>query len=229
MSERHGFFGQIEPPTTTGLLGQMPVIGGLFQLGQLYGGQPSFTQQMRDSDARYMAARRSGVPLADALRVEPGDVNLMMGMTSPVRAFHGSPNAFSRFDIARAGSTTDAGQLGRGHYFSTDPRVAQSAAHRYEVDLNLSNPLTLQMPNFRTDKTNLLRRALGLPADAGPESITRAMRAAGHDGVVLDYSPTGYMHREVMTPDSSLIDIVRRYGILGPTAGAAGYGLLGDQ
>lgn len=128
-----------------------------------------------------------------------------------IKAYHGSPSLFDRFDIARAGTTTDRGLLGLGHYASTDPRVAAKYAHRYEVDADLKNPLRLSMPDFRTDKAKLAREALGLPPSATSQEITNAARAKGYDGVILDYSPTGYKQQELAVFGDDGIQILRKY------------------
>lgn len=150
---------------------------------------------------------------------------LMQQLGAPprgIRAYHGSPHDFDKFDVSKAGATTDEGQLGRGLYFSTDPRVAEAFPHKYEANVHLQQPLTLDMDDLgRLDKRPLMRQALSLPPDADAAAITSALRARGHDGVVLDYAPTGYAHREVMALDDSIIDILRKYGIVLPAGGGA--------
>jgi hypothetical protein len=160
---------------------------------------------------------------ADTMRSRAGDLaGLLMGGSYAmppmqnaagmgIRAYHGSPNSFERFDLSRAGTTTDQGLLGLGHYASTDPRVAAKYAHRYEVDADLKNPLRLSMPDFRTDKAKLAREALGLPPSATSQEITNAARAKGHDGVILDYTPTGYKQQELAVFGDNGIEILRKY------------------
>jgi hypothetical protein len=133
--------------------------------------------------------------------------------TGPIRAYHGSPHDFDRFDLSRAGTTTDSGHLGRGLYFSTDPRVAERAAHKYEVEVGLASPLEVSLPDFRTDKRHVVREALGLSSDADAAAVTAALKHRGHDGVLLDYSPTGYNAKEVMAADDRLVSILRKYGV----------------
>jgi len=162
-----------------------------------------------------------------------------------IRAYHYSPNDFTKFDPAKIGSSTDPGMMGRAVYFSTDPAVAKSGPHRYEVDLNVKTPLALEhAPDWRTStKSDLAGEALGIPPpEAGmlalgknsptltewqkwSESIAEEARKRGHDAAVLDYSPAGYRHQEIAVYDPSIIEILRKYGIIGPVA--AGGGLLG--
>ena len=124
---------------------------------------------------------------------------------APVRAYHGSPSEFQQFDVAKSGSATDAGWLGKGGYFSTDARVAEKSAHQYAAEIGLKNPLRLKMPDWKTDKKSVVRDALGLPKASTAEEVTAAARAKGHDGVVLDYSPAGYMHQEIAVFDNAAV------------------------
>lgn len=140
-------------------------------------------------------------------------------MGAGIRAFHGSPHDFDKFDMDKAGTTTDPGALGRGLYFSDDPSVA-SRDHNYEVDLAIETPLVLEMPDFKTRKVDLVSERLGLtpPQESADfpewaESAALAAKSRGHDSVVLDYSPTGYDAREIAVFDDSLISIVRKYGV----------------
>lgn len=122
---------------------------------------------------------------------------------------HGSPNAFTQFDQSKTGTTTDAGWLGRGTYFSTDPNVSAPSLHRYEAELGVKSTLELKLPDFRTDKRDIVRAALGLPKSATADEITAAARSKGYDSISLDYSPTGYNHREIVVFDTSSIKSVR--------------------
>lgn len=144
-------------------------------------------------------------------------------------AYHGSPNSFDQFDMNYAGTTTDPGQLGRAHYFSTDASVPKSYPHKYEARINLKNPLKISLPNFRTDKSDVVRDALGLERSSPSKSVTDAATEKGFDGVILDYSPTGYEHQEIAVFDDSLIDILKKYGLVGLLGGGAAMGAAGDK
>lgn len=165
---------------------------------------------MLDAGAIGAAAGRGGLKAVGQM---PGD-RLMMGADGsgfpppvPSRLYHGTDAKFGAFDDAYIGSATDAGMLGRGHYFSTDPNIGRTSKRVLSVDASVENPLKIEMPDFRTSKEALVRDALGLPADTPPEMVTRALRERGHDGVVLDYSPTGYKHQEVMVPSAGQVKI----------------------
>lgn len=162
--------------------------------------------------------------LAAAAGVVPGGRLITKGakeLAQPIRGYHGSPNQFDKFDIGKAGTTTDQGELGRALYFGTDPNVAANRPHKYEAAVSLENPLNLTMPNFRTNKSSIIREALGLPPTATSEEITQAATRRGHDGVILDYSPTGYAHKEIAAFSDKAIEILRKYGLLPVAAGGA--------
>lgn len=99
----------------------------------------------------------------------------------PLVVYHGTDNDFSAFNMEKIGSATDAGDLGRGFYFSTDPRVIGQRKVGMPAYLRAENPLRVEMPNFRTDKRSLVPRDL-----------------ADYDAVILDYTPTGYLHKEIL-------------------------------
>lgn len=154
------------------------------------------------------------------------------GATQPIRAYHASPNMFDKFDLSKAGTTTDAGELGRALYFTTDGAIAVSPPfagagtkmpHRYEVAISAKNPMAMEFPNWNTDKAKLIREKLNLPRDASAEEVAAKVQALGHDAVMLDYSPVGYDAKEVAVFRDDIIDILRRYGLFGlGMMGAAG-------
>lgn len=138
-----------------------------------------------------------------------------------IKAYHGSPHDFEAFDLAKAGTTTDAGQMGKALYFGTDPRVAANAAHKYEVKISAKNPLTVSMPDWRTYKGDVVTETLGLPKGSSADDIAKAARSRGHDAIEMDYSPAGYQHKEIAVFDDKLVEIVRKYVIAGLTIDAA--------
>lgn len=149
------------------------------------------------------------VALGNALGL--GDPMQTDGPARAVQAFHGTNALFDAFDASKMGSATDSGFLGRAFYFSTDPRVAESSKYTVEADVGLNNPLSIALASFRDDKRDIVRKALGLPSDATAEEVTKAARERGHDGVELDYGPTGYHHKEIAAFDADKIrDIKRR-------------------
>ena len=125
-----------------------------------------------------------------------------------VMAYHGT-NAppFQRFDPSRRGSSTDDGFLGAGFYASTDPAVGRASKTTLRLIVRLERPLRLTMPTWEADKRRLVNDALGTRGLRG-EAITREAERHGYDGVVLDYSPLGYRHQEVVAFDPDEIEVV---------------------
>lgn len=125
-------------------------------------------------------------------------------------AFHGSPHSFDKFQIGKSGTTTDSGFLGRGLYFSTDQNVAAPFANKYSVKLKLGSSLHLEMTTWGGDKKKLIRDALGLSLNVTAEQVSKAARDRGFDSVILDYSPLGYKHQEIVVFDESMVSIVKK-------------------
>lgn len=125
-----------------------------------------------------------------------------------LRLYHGADVEFERFDPARIGTTTDAGLLGHGFYFSTDPAIARTHKYRMVVDVTLRNPLRIQFPRWGASKTTLVNQALGTNVGEG-KPLSRAVKQAGYDGVILDYKPVGYRHQEVVVFSPKTIQQVK--------------------
>lgn len=121
--------------------------------------------------------------------------------------YHGTDVVFERFDTERIGTRTDAGLLGRGFYFSTDPAVANTWDHRVTARVELEHPLRLALPTWSTSKRRLVEKSLGL-SQVSSDQLSRALAESGYDGVVLDYSDLGYPHQEIMVMDPAAIEIL---------------------
>jgi hypothetical protein len=146
-----------------------------------------------------------GDPYAPAAEAAPAR---KAEQAAPITAYHAAEQPFASFDPTRMG-TNDPGHLGQGFYFSTDPAIGRSSPTTLAADLNVQNPLKVSLPDFKTDKQVIVRDALRLSGDASAQDVTSALVAKGHDGVMLDYSPTGYTHQEIMVPDAGQIQNVR--------------------
>ena len=116
---------------------------------------------------------------------------------NPILGYHGTDVQFPAFSDEKA-QQRDEGWLGKGHYFSTDQNVARANKYVAETELHVKNPFHLKLPSFSTDKRELIREALKLPAKATSEEVTKKLKSLGYDGVVLDNSPTGYNAKEVL-------------------------------
>ena len=103
------------------------------------------------------------------------------------------------------------GCSGRG---STRPPIPKSAAPRrprWSSPSASSAPSGSSLPSWSADKSRLVNDALGTHGLRG-HAITVEAERQGYDGVVLDYSPVGYRHQEVVAFDRDQIQI------LGPVA-----------
>lgn len=296
-------------PYRNGLLSGGPTLGGL--LGAVMS-QPGIMQQMANPPT--LAQIRDGSADISA------PMGLMMGMVSPspgggIRAFHGSPFRFDRFDSARINSGEGAQAYGHGLYFVDDLPVARayrddlsagygilglsprgavereiqswlqnarndagfmparyditdwlrgrslgdhsasdvSAAltnmlgrvnhgHVYEVNLGVDPARMMALDEGRqTAQVVQSLRSMGLPDNLpsgrhytrelarrgmAPEQTADALLNAGIPGMRYRPGPNEPNHYVMFPGQDNLIQIIRRYGILGP---AAGYGLLGGQ
>lgn len=193
---------------------------------------PQFDPTMRGARDYALDPRSVGnqIVMNMATSAAPVDVRGGARAVQGVRAFHGSPHRFDRFDLSRAGTTTDAGELGRAVYFTTDSATGMNPPfagpgtkwpNRYEVNLRVQNPLEIEMTNWSQNKRHIVTDALNLPRTASAEEIAAAAQARGHDSVRLDYSPVQYRVQEWAVFDDNLIDILRRYGLLGMLGGGA--------
>jgi len=182
----------------TGLPAKNPVQGGVlnpasapYQEGYEQGEPVAIASMALPA---YATALRAGAPKAyNALE----NYMVKSGGMIPLEAYHGTNTKFNKFDDVLA-NTRDEGWLGKGHYFSTDPNVARANKYVANVDLEANKPYELSMPNFSTDKRELIRSALNLEKTASAKDVTNKLKELGHDSVVLDYSPTGYNNKEVL-------------------------------
>ena len=138
-----------------------------------------------------------------------GDSKVVDKDGEPLVVYHGTASSFESFDLRKVGSATDSGSLGSGFYFSSDPQVVERRQLGMAVYLSLSNPLIIKMPDFKTEKLDLVTSLLGVANTGLNAETSNAIREAaiskGYDGVILDYSPTGYQHREFVVFDSTQI------------------------
>ena len=149
-------------------------------------GQPMFVpQSVQSADGREMApmprsfgeaGQRMSAVLRGDVEPTPGEqmgMNVVRGFTegpASIRAFHGSPHKFDRFDISRIGTGDGAQAYGHGLYFAGNEGVARSYKGKdggiYEVNLN-TNPEKLLDFN--------------LPLNEQPQAIQEAFNKAAPD------------------------------------------------
>jgi hypothetical protein len=125
-----------------------------------------------------------------------------------ILAYHGTNFKFDTFKKSKIGSATDLGDLGYGFYFSTDPTIGSNKKYIIKVNLKLQNPLLLKLPDFRTEKRNLIINYLNIKRDISSKEITKLVKQKGFDGIILDYSPTGYNHSEILIFEPNQIKII---------------------
>jgi hypothetical protein len=145
----------------------------------------------------------------------------------PKVVFHGTNVDFAHFDESKVGSSWDAGKLGKGFYFSTDPRLSGSyamnaraktrddAAHVMPVYLRIEHPLEIGPLDFKAgenlwDKLRDFSEQAGIDIDpvsdpssnqpnpAWSEPFRDALKRFGYDGVKLNFSDG---HQELVAFD----------------------------
>lgn len=118
-----------------------------------------------------------------------GDSKVVDEQGRPLVMYHGTNSNFEKFDKSKIGTTTDDGFLGRGFYFSTDPNVTRSKTVSMPTYLLSNNPAVEKLKKWEQDKKELFHGKV----------------TSKHDSVILDYSPVGYNHKEVMVKEPTQI------------------------
>ena len=124
------------PPAGAGLLGLGPV--GRSTVDMVSNPDPSFSplasrERMTPQaavGALMMGKRKPTVaelPAAEERAETLVDAGMAVaGATNPIRAFHGTPHSFDRFDLSKIGTGEGAQAYGHGLYFAGDEAVARS-------------------------------------------------------------------------------------------------------
>jgi hypothetical protein len=114
-----------------------------------------------------------------------------------IKAYHGTPNKFDKFDLDKIGSTSDSGMFGKGFYFTEDQALAETYAKKdgrvIEAELNLKNPYIINsqddIPNIdvpRNTKEDLKN------ADKNYSRLfTEKLQSQGYDGVIDNMTSGG--------------------------------------
>lgn len=116
---------------------------------------------------------------------------------------------FARFDPALIGSSTDDGHMGAGFYFSTDTKIKMNSRTLITAKVTLQSPLTVKCTSWFVSKWKTVCAAVGLQCELRGQALTDELKKLGFDGVILDYSPLGYCHQEVMVIDADNITILQ--------------------
>ena len=119
--------------------------------------------------------------------------------SDPLVLYHGSKNKFDSFDTKKKGSATDSGLRGRGFYFSTNLRTAQSyGQHVYEVYLKIEKPFDMLSFNSLEEIIELLEIDSSIMYERGRGTkfhsisvsssfsgvFSGAVRELGYDGII---------------------------------------------
>ena len=129
---------------------------------------PSWMDQaLADQAQAHAAYQQGGVP-AMMQNIDTGiDLASGFGGGGTIRAYHGSPHNFERFDFSKIGTGEGAQTYGRGLYFAGAEPTAMSykppSGKMYEVDINANpehfldwdKPLSEQHPKVQEAANNL--------------------------------------------------------------------------
>jgi len=83
----------------------------------------------------------------------------LAGVKKKIIAYHGTPHKFDKFKLEKSGSQNNAGDFGRGLYFSTDKKVAETYANGSDgyiltVELDVKNPYKIDYEKYSEYKMN---------------------------------------------------------------------------
>lgn len=141
----------------------------------------------------------------------------------PMVVYHGTRDKsnFSVFDYNKAGVGNDWGLFSRGFYFSPNVRTADGYrgidGNRYDVFLNLQNPLYVNDFNSKTELADyldisdsiLFDQSIGYTVSYGfGGTMTSAVIEKGHDGVIVIPKGTNTI-QEIVAYEPNQIKSVR--------------------
>ena len=146
-----------------------------------------------------------------ALPVEQGGLGLPANNTYidranapgmyPTDVYHFTNSRFSEFDPKSIGSATDEGWLGSGFYTTTDKKLGDNWNKQVSMPLRVADQNNLEVPytNLGQDKRSNVSSALGEMGNMTPIEVNDALDRLGKTGITMDYSPSGYLHKEIMS------------------------------
>lgn len=108
------------------------------------------------------------------------------GPVNLTTVYHGSPNAFDKFDMSRVGSGEGTAAYGHGAYFSVDPKEAQAygphihAAEAPENVLDIHAPVSAQPPSVQ-------QAVQGIPGKLGGDVYGELTRRLGSQAAASAY------------------------------------------
>ena len=139
------------------------------------------------------------------------------GGGEPLVVYHGTPNGkFWTFDKNRIGETWNADES--GFFFTNDRKIAEDYTKPYfrestadpnlfAVYLSIRNPLVVDAKWWKANfgRSDIYRHDAIEIWDTEQRTILEAMRAGGHDGVIINPNPMGGAAKMYMVPEPTQI------------------------
>jgi hypothetical protein len=130
-------------------------------------------------------AREMAASVPDLLADEAGALKLPGG--GPIRAYHGSPHDFDRFDSSKIGTGEGVQAYGHGLYFAEEPSVAQSYRDQSGVSYWANDKKLGTVGELRNDPVALAAHFLyeGKGAEGAREQLRSSVEShmAGNYGI----------------------------------------------
>jgi hypothetical protein len=229
--------------------------GAAQRAGQAAMSGPNFTQKFlagqvdpSSEEAAVGGLGAAGYAMTGGLAGAPvrnGEAILGAG---PIRAYHGSPHDFERFDLSKIGTGEGAQSQGAGLYFTDSQRLASAyrkpdlmnaehqrgTGHMYEVELAADPEHFLAWDKPHAEQSPAVQAALatrGISDGASGQEIynavggPQALKEAGIPGTT--YGRDG--NRGYVTFSDDIVSILRKYGLAGLLGGGAAAGALNQD
>lgn len=178
------------------------------------------------------------------------------GATNPVKSLHGTSSSFTKFDPIKRGANFNDPISKSATFFADNEKFARQYGEQVvEARLRAKSPLTINAEKELASEWKIAKEVSGYRgtfkdwlktnAPDGPygfyemglmNSAIADAKAAGKDLVTFDFGKLtdpkiGPLQKVHAVLDDNIIDIIRRYGLLGMLGGgaAAGGGLLSQE
>lgn len=116
------------------------------QLGNAYPNAKKFAEMLRANIAQNVPTQAE---LENPDYMQQRALNYMSPMAGAIKAYHGTPHEFDRFDMSKIGTGEGAQAYGHGLYFAENPNVAES--------YSLIEPKELKNPFSQEDYQSLVK------------------------------------------------------------------------
>jgi hypothetical protein len=189
-------------------------VGALDYMGKTLRGEEDLRDPVTGgftNEAYGAAGTLAGVGMTGGIgapvRTAAGEAVLGAG---PIRAYHGSPHDFDRFDLSKIGTGEGAQAYGHGLYFAENPRVAENIGRRSQAG---------QRPTARCGREVSDDAALNLASASqtkwatGRERPRSWAQAGRHDCAAGDLTETGLGERGSAVPSLRATRTGRMYEV----------------